>query len=113
MSMRVLLRFLVSFLIIGAVIQIYGVGNRAISAFWQWYKFNNYSNDGYITISYLMFGATACLSMALIILGVFVIKRSEEMFVRKLAAISTSSLTIGLSSLLILVISPLAVLVSR
>lgn len=113
MSMKFALRFFALFIFVGSAVQIYCVGDRVISAFWQWYKFYNYSNDGHITISYFMFGISALLSLGLIILGIFVVNNAEERFVKRLALISSSALGIGLFSLSVLAISPLVVLVSR
>jgi len=100
-------------LLISAVIQWLGIGEKIYHALWQWYKFKDFSANGHTTISYTMAIATYLLSALLVTVGIFLAKYREDAFVKLTCKISTASLIIGILSLSVLLLSPLGELVSR
>lgn len=100
-------------LMVAALIQWLGVGERIYHGIWQWYKFSGYSDDGYTSISYTMAAFTFAASLGLILLGITVYKFSEEKLISKMAAISASALSLGMAGLVILLASPVGSLALR
>ncbi len=100
-------------ILISAVIQWLGIGEKIYHALWQWYNLKDFSGDGHTTISYTMAIVTYLLSALLVAMGIYISKHQENAFVKLTCKISTVSLIIGILSLSVLLLSPLGELVSR
>lgn len=101
------------FLLLAAVAQWLGIGERIYHAIWQWYKFKDFSGNGHTTISYTMAVATYTLSALLIGTGLYLAKCQSGTFIKLTGKITTTSLIIGVLSLSLLLLSPLGELVPR
>ena len=99
-------------LLLVAMIQWCGVGERIIHAIIQWVKFRD-DIDGHTTISYSMAVVTYVLSGISIMIALFLATRAGENFVSISGKISGTSLLIGVISLSVLLVSPLGELVTR
>jgi len=111
--MNNLYKILAIVLIATAVIQWLGIGERIYHAFWQWYKFKDYSGNGYTTISYGMALVTYVLSGLLMALGLFLAKCQAGSFVTLSGKYSSAALAVGILCLSLLLLSPLGELVKR
>ena len=100
-------------LVVTAVIQWLGIGERIYHSLLQWYKFKDYSGNGHTTVSYTMALVTYSLSGLLITLGFFLAKCQGGLFVNISGKYSAVSLVIGALCLSLLLLSPLGELVSR
>lgn len=108
-----LYKFAAILLLVTAVIQWFGIGERIYHALWQWYKFKGFSSDGHTTVSYTMAIVTYALSVLLIGVGLFLAKCKGGAFVNLTGKISSTSLIVGVISLSLLLLSPLGELVLR
>lgn len=100
-------------LLVAAVVQWLGIGERIYHALWQWYKFKDFGSVGYTTVSYTMVLVTYAMSALLIVAGLFLAKYRDGTFINLACKVSTASLTIGVLSLSLLLLSPIGELVSR
>ena len=96
-----------------AFTQIYGIGERVISAFWGWYKFYGYGETSDITIGTTMAIFTFFVSIVVVAISFIIQDRAKDVLAVKLAKWSMYSLLIGIASLLALLASPLANLYPR
>ncbi len=102
------------FLAITAMIQLFGIGERVHHALWQWYKFADYSNDGYTTLGATMVVATFILSSCAIFVAWLIYKcLDKQLWVAKVAMYSGCSFCLGIALLSALLMSPLAQVVQR
>ena len=98
-------------LVVAAVVQWLGIGERIYHAVLQWYKFKDHSGNGHATVSYTMAFVTYVLSGVLIALGIFLAKQQAGSFVKQSAKVAITSLGAGVLSLSLLLLSPLGELV--
>ena len=99
--------------LIVAIGQWYGIGEKIIHAIDQWQHFAGYSNNGYTTLSYELTGFTYIASTMFIALSIFTSKTTKIKPVKVVSGAGCAMLCIGLISLTALIISPLGELVSR
>jgi hypothetical protein len=112
-EMKNIYRALSIILLLASLIQMLGVGERILHGMWLWYKFNDYSDDGYTTISLFSVYLTYGLSFLLIAVGFFIFKMSTERLVSNIAMLSIFLLGSGLLALSAILASPIAQLASR
>jgi magnesium-transporting ATPase (P-type) len=106
--MRNTKRFIALFSIIVAVIQIYGIGEKLQHALWQWYKFKDFSGDGYTTVSMHMFLVTTVVSVINICVANWVSRQNIGRFFSTCSLYSSQALLSGIMVLIVLLASPLA-----
>ncbi|MBN1255519.1 MAG: hypothetical protein JXA50_09630 [Deltaproteobacteria bacterium] len=101
-------------ILIAALIQWYGIGERTYHGWWMWYKFKDYGGGVPTDLSFEMTIITYLLSAILISSGYYMHRHGK---LNKLCAsiniIAVFMLLIGLGWLSILLASPFAVLVKR
>ncbi len=91
---------------ITAVIQCYGIGERAFHATWQRYKFYAYSNDGHTTLSINMILLTFVISIITLIIGFSLYKKAMDKLTLLTIKYSSYSIVAWLFILSMLIISP-------
>lgn len=111
--MKTLYRLLALIICFAALIQWYGIGERIIHGLWQWFKFYGYSNDGRTTVSETSLIITSVATFITLIFCILLHKYSEDKFTKLTVKLSSYSLTLGYSSLIVLLISPIGFLVQR
>lgn len=107
------LRILSIFIVLIAIIQIYGIGEMVFSAFWIWLKFYGSGGIDGITIGTTMTAITVSVSLIVIATSYAIRNKSEDKFVLVLSKYSMYSLLVGLVCLIVLLASPLAYFYSR
>ena len=94
-------------LLMSAVVQWLGIGEKIYHALWQWYKFKDFGGGGHTTVSGTMAMATYTLSALLVGAGMFLVNCPGGKFVNLVGKISTVSIVTGVLSLSVLLLSPL------
>lgn len=80
-------------LLILALISLLMVGERAIAALWQWYKFYGYETPGVITLS-KQTGVFFAVGMVVLALACFAVKRAGERSDVRVAKLSRMALAL-------------------
>jgi len=101
-------------LLVTAIIQWYGIGERTYHAWRMWYKFKDYGGGGGIDMSYEMVAETYVLSATLILISLIIRKHIRtSSFSSYVNTIAASMLIIGILCLTCLILSPIATLIER
>jgi hypothetical protein len=96
-----------SFLLLAAILQWVGIGERIQHALWQWFKFKDYSGGGYTTVSSTSFIVVSGLTAILVVIAIVLTRSNTSKFANVVVKISLASFITGISCLYILVLSPL------
>lgn len=98
----------VPFLLFGiAIIQLIAIGEKLTHAFWQGYKFYGSGRPGGTSFSAEMFWFTVLASVIGILISSFLSSRLDSKFSSAIVKLSRIFFSIGLSVLVILIVSPL------
>ncbi len=97
-----------------AIVQWFGIGERTYHAWWMWHKFKGYDESGHTTLSKEMVGITYALSLLLIVASLLVRQYwGLSPITKRINYIAMALLTIGVCWLTLLLASPFAMVVSR